>query len=69
MVFGVRPAGTGKTWLAVAHAAQLFRARESIASSCRGLRSKPANGSASCPAISERRSIPICGRSTTRCTI
>src|SRR5215211_3480852 len=28
MVFGVGPAGTGKTWLAVAHAAQLFERKE-----------------------------------------
>jgi len=27
-VFGVGPAGTGKTWLAVAHAAQLFERKE-----------------------------------------
>ncbi|TAK46661.1 MAG: phosphate starvation-inducible protein PhoH [Xanthobacteraceae bacterium] len=28
MVFGVGPAGTGKTWLAVAHAVQLFERKE-----------------------------------------
>ncbi|MCD0423722.1 PhoH family protein [Rubrivivax sp. JA1024] len=28
LVFGVGPAGTGKTWLAVAHAAQLFERKE-----------------------------------------
>jgi phosphate starvation-inducible PhoH-like protein len=28
MVFGIGPAGTGKTWLAVAHAAQLFERKE-----------------------------------------
>ena len=43
-------------------------ARRSIASSCRGRRWKPASGSASCPATCARRSIPICGRSTTRST-
>ena len=31
-------------------------------------RSRPASGSASCPATCARRSIPICARSTTRCT-
>ena len=44
-------------------------ARKSTASSCRGRRWKPASGSASCPATCARRSIPICARSTTRCTI
>ena len=43
-------------------------ARKSTASSCRGRRSRPASGSASCPATCARRSIPICARSTTRCT-
>src|SRR3984893_7250070 len=28
MVFGIGPAGTGRTWLAVAHAAQLFERKE-----------------------------------------
>ncbi len=28
LVFGVGPAGTGKTWLAVAQAAQLFERKE-----------------------------------------
>jgi phosphate starvation-inducible PhoH-like protein len=28
LVFGIGPAGTGKTWLAVAHAAQLFERKE-----------------------------------------
>ena len=68
LVFGVGPAGTGKTWLAVAHAAQLFERKEVDASSCRVPRSRPASGSASCPATCARRSILICGRSTTRCT-
>ena len=43
-------------------------ARKSIASCCRARRSKPASGSAFCPATCARRSIPICGRSTTRST-
>ena len=70
LVFGAGPAGTGKTWLAVAHAVALCSsARRSTASSCRGRRSRPASGSAFCPATCARRSIPICARSTTRCTI
>ena len=43
-------------------------ARRSTASSCRVRRSRPASGSASCPATCARRSIPICARSTTRFT-
>ena len=69
LVFGIGPAGTGKTWLAVAHAAQLFERKEVDRSSCRGPRSKPANASASCPATCAKRSTLICGRSTTRCMI
>ena len=43
-------------------------ARRSTASCSRARRSRPANGSASCPATCARRSIPICARSTTRST-
>ena len=68
LVFGTGPAGTGKTWLAVAKRSSCSSARKSTASSCRGRRWKPANGSASCPATCARRSIPICGRSTTHCS-
>ena len=69
LVFGTGPAGTGKTWLAVAHAvSRCSSARRSIASCCRGPPSRPASGSASCPATCARRSIPICARSTTRCS-
>jgi len=56
LVFGTGPAGTGKTWLAVAQAIQMFE------------RWKRASDSDSCPAICARRSIHICGRSTMRCT-
>ena len=69
LVFATGPAGTGKTWLAVAQAIICSSARTSIASSCRGRRWKPASGSAFCRATCARKSIPICGRSTTRCTI
>ena len=47
---------------------QMLERRRSTASSCRGRRSRPASGSASCPATCARRSIPICARSTTRST-
>ena len=50
MVFGVGPAGTGKTYLAVAYAAMLLERGRSSASSCRGRPSRPASASASCPA-------------------
>ena len=67
LVFGVGPAGTGKTYLAVGHAVVAARAgRRSSGSSCRARRSRPASGSASCPATCARRSIPTCARSTTR---
>ena len=66
LVFGTGPAGTGKTWLAVAHAIMLFERKEVTASCCRARRWKPASGSASCPATCARRSIRICARSTTR---
>jgi phosphate starvation-inducible PhoH-like protein len=60
LVFGTGPAGTGKTWLAVAHAVQLFERKEVD----RIILSRPAveaaSGSASCPATCARRSIPIC---------
>ena len=69
IVFGVGPAGTGKTYLAMAQAV-VVPAREEgqRGSSWRGRRSKPARSSASCPAICRRRSIRICARSTTRST-
>ncbi len=44
-------------------------AKTSTASSFRGRRSKPASGSASCPATCARKSTLICARSTTRSTI
>ena len=68
LVFGVGPAGTGKTYLAVAYAAHCLSAAWSSASSCRVPPSRPASGSASCRATCARRSIPICARSTTRST-
>ena len=49
LVFGLGPAGTGKTYLAVAYAAQCLERARWSASCCRVRRSKPASGSASCP--------------------
>ena len=52
----IGPAGTGKTYLAVAQAAQELKDGTIYASSCRDLPSKPArNASAFCPAILPRR--------------
>lgn len=66
LVFGIGPAGTGKTWLAVAHAAQLFERKEVD----KIILSRPAVEAGErlgfCPAISARRSILISARSTTR---
>ena len=64
LVFGIGPAGTGKTWLAVAHAAQLFERKEVD----RIILSRPASGLVSCPAICGKRSIPTYGRFMMRCT-
>ena len=67
LVFGVGPAGTGKTYLAAAFAAHMLHERRvERASSCRAPPSRRASGWAFCPATSARRSIPICARSPTR---
>ena len=69
MVFGIGPAGTGKTYLAVAQAVSLPDDQAGrTASSWPVRRSRRARSSASCPATCSRRSIPTCGRSTTRST-
>ncbi|GDY42647.1 hypothetical protein SANT12839_035290 [Streptomyces antimycoticus] len=68
VVFGIGPAGTGKTYLAMAKAVQALQSKQVT----RIILTRPAveagSGSASCPAPSTRRSTRICGRSTTRCT-
>ena len=56
MVFSVGPAGTGKTYLAVAMAVHMLNARR-------------ARSSASCPAISPKRSTRICVLFTMPCLI
>ena len=66
--FGIGPAGTGKTFLAVAMAVEaLNEARVQRLVLVRPAW-KPARSSASCPATSPRKSIRTCARSTTRCT-
>nr|WP_284291017.1 PhoH family protein [Angustibacter aerolatus] len=68
IVFGIGPAGTGKTYLAMAKAVQALQAKRVN----RIILTRPAveagSGSGSCPARSPRRSTPTCARSTTRCT-
>jgi hypothetical protein len=68
ITFGIGPAGTGKTYLAVASAVDALERERSRASCWCARQSRRASGSVSCPAIWRRRSIPICARSTTRCT-
>src|SRR3954465_10087547 len=50
LVLALGPAGTGKTYLAIAKAGGRWRAAGSGASSCRGRPSRPGRASASCPA-------------------
>ena len=68
VTFGIGPAGTGKTFLAVAMAVAALESRTSAGSSSPVPPSRPASGSGSCPVTSRRRSIPTCGRSSTRST-
>ena len=68
IVFGIGPAGTGKTYLAMAKAVQALQAKQVNRIILTRRRSRPASGWASCPARCRRRSTPTCGRCTTRCT-
>ena len=67
IVLGVGPAGTGKTYLAVAMAVNAFRAKEVN----RIILTRPAveagRSLGSCPAICSRRLTRICARYTTLC--
>lgn len=68
IVFGIGPAGTGKTYLAMAKAVQALQSKQVS----RIILTRPAveagSGSASSPARSSTRSTRICARSTTPCT-
>lgn len=68
IVFGIGPAGTGKTYLAMAKAVQALQSKQVT----RIILTRPAveagSASASCPARCTRRSTRICAPSTTRCT-
>ena len=69
IVFGIGPAGTGKTYLAMAKAVQALQAKHGQPDHPHPARpSRRGSGSASCPARSSRRSTRTCARSTTRCT-
>ena len=68
IVFGIGPAGTGKTYLAVAMAVKAFKAKEVS----RIILTRPAvqgRAWAFCRATCSRRSTPICVPSTTPCSI
>ena len=62
LTFGVGPAGTGKTFLAVALAAAAFKAGEVE----KIILTRPAKNWAFCRATSRKKSTRICGRCTTR---
>ena len=68
IVFGIGPAGTGKTYLAMAQAVAYLLAKKVN----RIILARPAVEAGEklgfLPATCRRRSIPISGRSTTRCT-
>lgn len=68
IVFGIGPAGTGKTYLAMAKAVQALQRKEVT----RIILTRPAveagSASGSSPVRSPTRSIRTCGRSTTRST-
>ena len=68
IVFSIGPAGTGKTYLAMAKAVKALQAKEVN----RIILNRPAveagSGWGSCPAPCTRRSTRTCARCTTRCT-
>jgi len=68
LTFGIGPAGTGKTYLAVACAVEALQADKIRRIILVRPAVEAASGSASCRAISRRRWIPTCARCTTRCT-
>ncbi len=68
VIFGIGPAGTGKTYLAMAKAVAACRPSRSRGSSSPDRPSRRGRSSASCPARSATRSTRTCDRSTTRCT-
>lgn len=67
LTFGIGPAGTGKTYLAMAMAVSALKSKEVERIVLTRPAVEAAKSSASCPATSTRRSIPICARCMTRC--
>ena len=67
LVFGIGPAGTGKTYLAVAMAVQAFKNKKSSGLFSHDPRWKRARNSVFCPATCRARLTHTCVRSTTRC--
>ena len=65
--FGIGPAGTGKTYLAVACAVDALE-RDKVKRIVLVRPAVEASAWASSPATWRRRSTPICGRCTTRCS-
>ena len=68
LTFGIGPAGTGKTYLAVAARSRRCNPKRSGASCWFGRRSRRASAWVFFPATCRRRSIPTCVRCTTRST-
>ncbi len=66
--FGIGPAGTGKTYLAVACAVDAWSANRCAASCWYARLSRPARSSASCLATWRRKSTRTCARCTTPST-
>ena len=68
VTFGIGPAGTGKTYLAVAKAVAALQGEAGQPHHPHAPRRRGGRAAGSCPAPSTTRSTPTCGRSTTRCT-
>ena len=67
LVMALGPAGTGKTYLAIAKAVEALEAGKVGRIVLSRPRSRPASPSASCPATWRTSWPPICGHSTTPC--
>ena len=68
LVFGIGPAGTGKTYLAVAMAVSAFLNKKVSRIILTGRRSRQGKSSASCRGLCRKKSTRTCGRYTTPCT-
>ena len=68
IVFSIGPAGTGKTYLAMAKAVKALQAKEVTRIILTRPAVEAASGWDSCPARCTRRSTPTCGHCMMRCT-